>query len=287
MSTTAGAKVVMESPRCSTVASTDGTTIGYHTLGSGPGVVVVGGALRSGEDYLPLGRALAGSRTAHLMDRRGRGASGPQGSDYSIDRECEDLRAVIAATDADAIFGHSYGGLIALESARRERSFPDVIVYEPGVSVHGSLPLGWLARYRELLDRGDARGAFTCMVRQAGFAPAMLSRMPSWCARAILALVVRGQQWQAMKALLRTHLLEGEQAALLDGDASRFSTIDSRVLLLAGAKSPASITMGPMLAIQAVIAGSTFELMQGLGHTAPDDQAPQRVAERVLQFSRS
>jgi pimeloyl-ACP methyl ester carboxylesterase len=214
----------MPSPHHCAVTSTDGTTIGYHTLGAGPGIVVVGGALRAGEDYLPLGRALARSRTAHLMDRRGRGSSGPQGSDYSIDRECDDLKAVIAATDARAVFGHSYGGLVALESARRERSFPDLIVYEPGVSVHGSLPLGWIPRYRELLDRGDARGAFTCMVRQAGFAPAMLARMPAWCARTILKLVVKGRQWQAMKALLRTHLLEGEQAALLDGDVSRFST---------------------------------------------------------------
>lgn len=274
----------MSSPRRSTVTSADGTTVGYHTLGAGQGVVVVGGALRSGLDYLPLGRALARSRTAHLVDRRGRGSSGPQGSDYSIDRECQDLKAVVAATDAVAVFGHSYGGLVALESARRERTFPDVIVYEPGVSVHGSLPLGWIPRYRELLDRGDARGAFTCMVRQAGYAPAMLGRMPAWCARTILMLVVRGRQWQAMKALLRTHLLEGEQIARLDGDASRFSTIHSRVLLLAGAKSPATITMQPMLEIQAVVADSAFELMDGLGHTAPDEQAPQRVAQRVLQF---
>jgi len=277
----------MSSPRRSTVTSTDGTAIGYHTLGTGQGVVVVGGALRSGLDYLPFGRALARSRAAHLMDRRGRGCSGPQGSDYSIDRECEDLKAVVAATDATAVFGHSYGGLVALESARRERSFPDVIVYEPGVSVHGSMPLGWIPRYRELLDRGDARGAFTCMVQQAGFAPAILGRMPAWCARAILKLVVRGRQWQAMKPLLRTHLLEVEQVALLAGDASRFSTIDSRVLLLAGAKSPAAITSQPMLEVQAVIAGATFELMEGLGHTAPDEQAPERVAERALQLSRS
>ncbi len=277
----------MSAPRCSSVTSADGTTIAYRSLGAGRGVVVVGGALRSGEDYLPLGRALARSRTAHLMDRRGRGSSGPQGSAYSIDRECEDLKAVVAATDADVVFGHSYGGLIALESARRERTFPDVIAFEPGVSVHGSIPLGWIPRYRELLDRGDARGAFTCMVQQAGYAPTTLGRMPAWCARAILTMVVRGQQWQAMKALLRTHLLEGEQVALLDGDVSRFSTIDARVLLLAGTKSPEAIMMQPMLEIQAVIPGATFELMEGLGHTAPDEHAPERVAERALQFSRS
>jgi pimeloyl-ACP methyl ester carboxylesterase len=274
------------SSRPATVTSADGTTIGYHTLGSGEGLVVVGGALRSGLDYLALGRALGRSRTVQLMDRRGRGSSGPQGSDYSIDQECADLKAVVAATAASAVFGHSYGGLIALESARRERSFPDVIVYEPGVSINGSTPLRWIPRYRELLDEGDARGAFTCMVQQAGFAPAMLERMPPWCARAILELAVRGERWQAMKLHLRTHLVEAEQVALLDGDASRFSTIESRVLLLTGSKSPASITTQPMLEIQTVVPGSALEIIDGLGHTAPDEQAPERVAERVLQFLR-
>jgi pimeloyl-ACP methyl ester carboxylesterase len=221
---------------------------------------------------------------AHLMDRRGRGSSGPQGSDYSIEQECEDLKAVVAATNATAVFGHSYGGLIALESARRERSFPDVIAYEPGVSINGSTPLRWIPRYRELLDAGDARGAFTCMVQQAGFAPAMLAKMPPWCARAILKLAIRGKQWQAMKLHLRSHLVEAEQVAALDGDASRFSTIESRVLLLAGSKSPSSITTQPMLEVQAVLANAALEIMDGLGHTAPDEQAPDRVAERVLQF---
>ncbi len=65
--------------RSAAVTSADGTTIGYHTLGAGQGVIVVGGALSTGQDYLALGRALAPSFEVHLMDRRGRGTTGPQG----------------------------------------------------------------------------------------------------------------------------------------------------------------------------------------------------------------
>lgn len=63
----------------STVASVDRTTIAYETLGSGAGLIVVGGVLSTAGDYMDLARQLAGSSTVHLMERRGRGASGPQG----------------------------------------------------------------------------------------------------------------------------------------------------------------------------------------------------------------
>src|SRR5690242_13409236 len=143
-----------------TVTSRDGTAIGYETVGQGEGVLVLGGAWRTARDYLPFARALADPFAVHLIDRRGRGRSGPQGASYSIEREIEDLIAVQAHTGATKLFGHSYGGLIALEAARRSTIFTDVVVYEPGVSIGGSIPTGWMTAYGELLAAGDRRGAF-------------------------------------------------------------------------------------------------------------------------------
>jgi pimeloyl-ACP methyl ester carboxylesterase len=95
---------------CSTVRSLDGTSIAYFSLGAGDGVVVIGGSLSTGRDYLPFAAALARSFAVHVIERRGRGASGPQGADYGIDKELQDLLAVRAATGAAAVFGHSYEG---------------------------------------------------------------------------------------------------------------------------------------------------------------------------------
>ena len=95
-----------------TVPSADGTVVGYHTVGQGPGLIVVGGAMRAAEDYLALACGLAERYRVHVVDRRGRGLSGPQGPEYGIARECEDLLAVQAATGARVVFGHSYGGLV-------------------------------------------------------------------------------------------------------------------------------------------------------------------------------
>ena len=71
-----------------TVTSVDGAAIGFRTVGAGEPVIVVGGALRGAEDYLLLADALSRRFAVHLMDRRGRGLSGPQGSDYRIEKEC-------------------------------------------------------------------------------------------------------------------------------------------------------------------------------------------------------
>lgn len=67
--------------------------------------------------YDNLVNALAASFTVHYVHRRGRGASGPQGHPYRIERELADVAAVLMATGARAVFGHSYGGLLALRSA--------------------------------------------------------------------------------------------------------------------------------------------------------------------------
>jgi pimeloyl-ACP methyl ester carboxylesterase len=75
-------------------------------------------------DYAAFARALAERFTVHTIERRGRGESGPQGDDYSIVKECEDVLAVRAATGASLLVGHSYGGLVALEVTRNHEASP-------------------------------------------------------------------------------------------------------------------------------------------------------------------
>jgi len=264
------------------VASQDGTSIGYETLGSGNGVLVLGGGWRTSRDYLSFARALAGSFSVHVIDRRGRGRSGPQGQAYSMERELEDLAAVQANTQATIIFGHSYGGLIALEAARHSTVFTDVVVYEPGVSVAGSIPLGWMPGYRELLAAGDRRGAFAAMVRGAGGAPPALEHAPLWYVKLLLRLFIRENHWREIEPLLETALNEHAQVRALDEiTADRYRRIAARVVLLGGGKSRPQFTTSLFDHLSASIPTTTTELIKGLDHTAPDDKAPDVVAARV------
>ena len=85
-----------------TVTSKDGTTISYETVGTGPALVLVDGALCY-RDFGPcrsLANLLADRFTVYFYDRRGRGESGDV-QPYAPEREFEDLEAVISAAGND------------------------------------------------------------------------------------------------------------------------------------------------------------------------------------------
>lgn len=265
-------------PRRATVISDDDTRISYQTLGVGPGLIAVGGALSSGVTYLGLGQALAQSLTVHLIDRRGRGESGPQGLDYSIEKECQDLLAVASATGASNVFGHSYGGMVALETAKRANPFERIAVYDPAISVNGSISFKWIPQYRRLLAAGDTRGAFACYVQQLG--PTPVRRMPLWYLRIVLRAAIKAERWRRIEPLLQANLVEHEQVSRLEGSVAEYATIAAPVLLLGGGRSPRSGN-GALEALHREIADSTLKILKGLDHFAPEESAPADLSDHL------
>src|SRR5258708_2518620 len=99
-----------------TVTSKDGTIIAYEKLGAGPAVILVGGAMTIHSDLTPLAQLLASDFTVINYDRRGRGDS-TDTNPFSVEREIEDIKALIDATGGTAyLFGISSGGALALEA---------------------------------------------------------------------------------------------------------------------------------------------------------------------------
>lgn len=119
------------------VKSRDGKAISYMTMGSGPGLLIVHGALSRGADYYELALACSDVFTVHVVDRRGRETFADD-EPYSISNECEDLLAVQEATGATFLFGHSFGGLITLQVIKGLHPFRKAVVYEPGVIQMGT-----------------------------------------------------------------------------------------------------------------------------------------------------
>lgn len=272
-----------DSMRTATTVSADGTTIAYHTVGKGPGLIIVGGVLWEGSDYFRLARALADGYQVHVMERRARPGSGPQREQHGIDDECADLLAVATATGAATVFGHSFGGLVALETARRHDTFNQVFVYDPGIPLRGRFNTGWFDGYRQLLDRGDRRGAFAWMTKYSGFAPGPVRRLPLWYVRLILRWVIRGEAWIRMDRLLEANLVEHRLQATLDApDASQFSRIAANTVLLGGMKSPAALSRDLLPELAGAIPGSTVTILDRLGHFAPRDH-PGPLAASILE----
>jgi pimeloyl-ACP methyl ester carboxylesterase len=268
--------------RSGAVHSGDGTVIAYHSLGDGPGLVVVGGVLLAGSDYMALAGALAAEFEVHVMERRGRPGSGGQQEGHSLDDECADLAAVAEATGSTAVFGHSFGGLVALETARRQPTFDEVFVYDPGIPIRGRIRTGWLDDYQRRLERGDRLGAYASMAKGSGFAPNAVAVMPVWWLRLVLRIALRGQRWATIDRLLEANLVEARLQADLDAPSpERFSDITSRTVLLGGSNSPDSFSGRLLHEIADAIPLSEVEVLVGLGHLAPQDH-PDRVASAIL-----
>jgi pimeloyl-ACP methyl ester carboxylesterase len=104
-----------------TVTSRDGTPIAYERGGEGPPLVLVHGTTSDHLTWEPVLPELQKHFTVYAIDRRGRGESGNGGgAGYDIEREFEDVVAVIDSIDGPAdLFGHSYGAICALEAALR------------------------------------------------------------------------------------------------------------------------------------------------------------------------
>ncbi|WSF37465.1 alpha/beta hydrolase [Streptomyces sp. NBC_01351] len=148
------------------VFSADGTTIAYEQRGSGPAVVLVGGAFMTRGDSAALAALLAEHFTVFTYDRRGRGDSG-DGPVYDVQREVEDLDAVIGHAGGEAmVFGMSSGAVLALEAAARGSAVSRLALYEPPFVTDDSrapLPADYVAHLTELVEReayGDAVAYF-------------------------------------------------------------------------------------------------------------------------------
>lgn len=152
------------------VTSADGTRIAYERTGSGPAVVLIGGAFNDRSTTGGLAATLAPHATAVCYDRRGRGASGAS-TDYDPKRESEDLAAVAAAVGGPvALFGHSSGAVIAARAAAEGVPVRKLALYEPTYVVDGSRPrpgAGLPDRVQALLADGHPGDAAALFLTEA------------------------------------------------------------------------------------------------------------------------
>jgi pimeloyl-ACP methyl ester carboxylesterase len=270
----------MDSFTHSIVISQDGTDIAYYSIGQGPSIIVIHGMVSTSDDLRMFAQELSDSFTVHVIERRGRGRSGPQGNEYSINKECEDLQAVQEATGATLLFGHSYGGLVALEAARTNTSLTKMALYDPGVSINNSVPTDWLPEYEKALKKNDIVGALVSIARGNN---SSLKRMPKWLVTFLFNMVIRGKQKNKMEILLPTVLKEHKAGQYLDSTSSNYQFIDTDVLLIAGEKSPEWVhQVIPVL--DKTISQTKKLILPHLNHLAPNNKHAPVVAQHVKQY---
>ena len=179
--------------------SPDGTPIAVFRTGSadGPPLILVHGTTADHSTFRAIGPRLGKTFDVYAIDRRGRGASGDT-LPYSIEREFADLAAVADVVAAVrhgqvAVFGHSYGGRVALGAAIVTHTIGRVVCYEGAPSPPGASypPPGIEDRLRARLAAGDEDGAlatfFTEVVGMSAADLASYRANPIWPVRAAAA----------------------------------------------------------------------------------------------------
>jgi len=255
------------------VTSRDGTLIGYLRQGVGPGVVLVQGAMADVHAYRDLARGLASSFTVITAERRGHGMSPlPYSAKHTIQRDVEDLDAVMTATDATGLFGLSSGAVIALEATRTLARVKRLAVYEPPFYRDG-IDRDGISRLDSEIAHGQLGAALVDALVTAGTAPALIARAPRPLARSVARIVLAVQAQQPGPASSLRQLLPGvrydfHDVAERDGSIGEHASIDRPVLLLSGSASPAFLRSA-IRELAEIIRGSRHIEFDKLGHDGP------------------
>ena len=244
--------------------------------------MVIPGALSMAADFAPFASALAEHFTVHTIERRGRGGSSPQGDCYSMLKECEDVRALQAETGATLLVGHSFGGLIALEVVRNNPALKKIAVYEPGVSIGGSIPMGWMPRYEEKLAQKDYAGALVEF--SIGTGPERIRKVPRWYMKLLLPFILSSHERKQMYSLLGENLREHREVARLDSSYENYRQVSADTLLMYGGKSDSSWVLLSMQCLAAVLPQSETRSFPRLDHFGITKAAPREVAEAVSAY---
>src|SRR4029453_16291070 len=114
-----------------TVTSKDGTTLAFDRLGQGPPVVLVCGGSVDRMADAAIAQTLSSDFTVLNYDRRGRGDSGDT-LPYAIEREVEDIEAVIDAAGGSAnLWGSSAGAVLPMTPRAGGPPVTKLALWEP------------------------------------------------------------------------------------------------------------------------------------------------------------
>ena len=259
-----------------TVTSKDGTSIAFDRTGTGPALILVGGALSERSAWAQVAKLLAPTFTVTAFDRRGRGDSGDT-APYAVEREIEDLAALIDDVGGTAfVHGQSSGAVLSLEATLRlGDKVQKLSLYEPPFIIDDSRPPppeGFAEHIDELIA-ADRRGeAVEYWMTDVVGAPAeTVTQMKA------------APMWPALEAVAHTLPYD---IAVLGGNmsgkplpAERWAAMTAPVLVMDGGASPAWIRHSAQT-LADVLPYGEHRTLPGQTHSA----APDVLAPELRQF---
>jgi pimeloyl-ACP methyl ester carboxylesterase len=250
--------------------SKDGTRIGYDRSGEGPAVILVSGGSVDRFSNAPVGDLLAGRFTVFNYDRRGRGPSGDT-PPYAVQREVEDLEAVIGASGGSAfVYGTSSGAALALEAAAAGAVITKLALWEPPYIIDPAMrpPSDTAETFERLVSedrRGDAVEFFMAKVVGMPTEFVAQARSQPW--------------WAATEALAHTLAYDATVMGDYSVPVDRAKLVAEPTLVLVGGAS-FPFMQETAEALAKALPNGEIGTLEGQTH----DVAPQMIAPALEEF---
>ncbi len=241
--------------------------------GSGSPVVIVPGVMADAQSWLPVAEALVLPNPVAIVNRRGRAPSAGLGASYGLLQEISDLSGIISGMGAPVhLFGWSYGGLIALETATLGLPVASVSAYEP---VSSPFVPEVVEKIQTALALGDVSSAVEMInIDVSGFSQDYvdaLRQAPVWSELCRLALPL-GQELAAIDCFKPSY--------------GQYRTIDIPVRLLLGADNEGRQPYGGAFErFATALPMAAIKRLDGQGHLA-HIAAPALLAQFIADFVR-
>jgi pimeloyl-ACP methyl ester carboxylesterase len=259
--------------------SADGTEIAGRVVGQGPPLVLLHGALLSGEtafeEMLPH---LTDRYTCFLPSTRGRGLSADS-EEFTGERLLEDVVAFVNSIGQPVpMFGWSGGGMMALGAAASSDAVSSVVAYEPAVLEE------WDEEFLGIF--GDTLAQMNAEVEQG---------RPADAARRFMAVVCNDDEFDAMTAMGLDEVAAPDVPADLRlfenldpagpsmTDPDLLATITVPVLLLEGDRTKPVFERGNRHVAEHAPNAENRIVPEAGGHAGPG-LAPEAVSSELVGF---
>jgi pimeloyl-ACP methyl ester carboxylesterase len=251
-----------------TCTSKDGTSVAYELMGRGPALVLVDGAWchRTFGPMPKLAPLLAERFTVIHYDRRGRGDTADR-QPYSVEREVEDLQALVQVAGGSALmYGTSSGAVLAARAAAAGIGVRQLALYEPPLALDGTHhpePPDFIARIERHIARGEHGEAAKVFMKVVGV-PAI----------GIVFMRLIPSVWRNMKSVAPSvmHdfavLGDSQRGGPMPGElAKTLASVAVPTVVMAGSKSPPWMHHA-MKQVAAGIPGALTRVIPGQNHNA-------------------
>src|SRR5947209_8517067 len=252
------------------VISKDGTPIAFDQSGQGPPIILVVGVFNDSSTGAPLAAQLSEHFTVFNYDRRGRGMSGDT-APYAIEREIEDIEALITEAGGPAsVFGYSSGAILALMAARG-LTITKLALYDPPFIVDAESS----RRFKDLV--GQLAGMIASGRR--GEAVELFQTQALGMPAEVVTQLRQAPFWPALEDIAHTLVYESTLLADMSALAERMASIRVSTLVISGGENQVRMLQAAQ-AVADALPNAEYRSLSGQTH----DIIPEVLAPVLEEF---